>query len=221
MLGSKISNSIYQKDNTINISLTDKDYRDSDKSIFEYSNYSKKLLSNASQNSNYSNTLILTDSYYITQKNKQTLEKRFSNDFEIFKEKFENFLRFEDVPIEYVSPIETEFIKFLKIEKVQTLNLVGQWIIDSFDDSKTLLNIVKILGNVANEFLDGQLLTNLFILLNHRDTEIKEYVLRIQEKVMSDVFHNLLSHSHLAPQWIDEYRSELVEMYNEENDLEE
>ena len=94
MLGSKISNSIYQKDNTINISLTDKDYRDSDKSIFEYSNYSKKLLSNASQNSNYSNTLILTDSYYITQKNKQTLEKRFSNDFEIFKEKFENFLRF-------------------------------------------------------------------------------------------------------------------------------
>lgn len=41
MLGSKISNSIYQKDNTINISLTDKDYRDSDKSIFEYSNYSK------------------------------------------------------------------------------------------------------------------------------------------------------------------------------------
>ncbi|MBP6437591.1 MAG: hypothetical protein KA288_09355 [Paludibacteraceae bacterium] len=221
MLGSKISNSIYQKDNTINISLTDKDYRDSDKSIFEYSNYSKKLLSNASQNSNYSNTLILTDSYYITQKNKQTLEKRFSNDFEIFKEKFENFLRFEDVPIEYVSPIEREFIKFLKIEKVQTLNLVGQWIIDSFDDSKTLLNIVKILGNVANEFLDGQLLTNLFILLNHRDTEIKEYVLRIQEKVMSDVFHNLLSHSHLAPQWIDEYRSELVEMYNEENDLEE
>ena len=221
MLGSKISNSIYQKDNTINISLTDKDYRDSDKSIFEYSNYSKKLLSNASQNSNYSNTLILTDSYYITQKNKQTLEKRFSNDFEIFKEKFENFLRFEDVPIEYVSPIEREFIKFLKIEKVQTLNLVVQWIIDSFDDSKTLLNIVKILGNVANEFLDGQLLTNLFILLNHRDTEIKEYVLRIQEKVMSDVFHNLLSHSHLAPQWIDEYRSELVEMYNEENDLEE
>ena len=221
MLGSKISNSIYQKDNTINISLTDKDYRDSDKSIFEYSNYSKKLLSNASQNSNYSNTLILTDSYYITQKNKQTLEKRFSNDFEIFKEKFENFLRFEDVPIEYVSPIEREFIKFLKIEKVQTLNLVGQWIIDSFDDSKTLLNIVKILGNVANEFLDGQLLTNLFILLNHRDTEIKECVLRIQEKVMSDVFHNLLSHSHLAPQWIDEYRSELVEMYNEENDLEE
>ena len=221
MLGSKISNSIYQKDNTINISLTDKDYRDSDKSIFEYSNYSKKLLSNASQNSNYSNTLILTDSYYITQKNKQTLEKRFSNDFEIFKEKFENFLRFEDVPIEYVSPIEREFIKFLKIEKVQTLNLVGQWIIDSFDDSKTLLNIVKILGNVANEFLDGQLLTNLFILLNHRDTEIKEYVLRIQEKVMSDVFHNVLSNAELAPQWIDEYRIELVEMYNEENDLEE
>lgn len=219
MLESKVSNTIYLKDNNLNISLTEKDYRDLDKSIFEYNNYSKKLLSNISQNSNYSNTLILTDSSYITQKNKQTIEKRFSNDFEIFKEKFENFLRFEDVPIEYVSPIEREFVKFLKIEKVQTLNLVGQWIIDSFDDSKTLLNIVKILGNVANEFLDGQLLTNLFILLNHRDTEIKEYVLRIQEKVMSEVFHKLLSNSHLAPQWIDEYRSELVEMYNEESTL--
>jgi hypothetical protein len=217
MLESKISNNTFLQGNNINASSINKDYKSSDNNVFEYSDYSKKLLSSASQNSNYSNTLILTDSYYIKKKNKQNIEKRFSNDFDIFKEKFENFLRFEDVPIEYVSPIEREFIKFLKMEKVQTLNLVGQWIIDSFNDSKTLLNIVKILGNVANDFLDGQLLTNLFILLNHRDTEIKEYVLRIQEKVMSEVFHNLLSHSHLAPQWIDEYRLELVEMYNEEN----
>lgn len=55
------------------------------------------------------------------------------------------------------------------------------------------------------------------MLLNHKDTEVKEYVLRIQEKVMSEDFHKLLTHSHLAPQWIDEYRLELVEMYNEEN----
>lgn len=217
MLESKISNITFLQGNNINASSINKDYKSSDNNVFEYSDYSKKLISSASQNSNYSNTLILTDLYYIKKKNKQNIEKRFSNDFDIFKEKFENFLRFEDVPIEYVSPIEREFIKFLKMEKVQTLNLVGQWIIDSFNDSKTLLNIVKILGNVANDFLDGQLLTNLFILLNHRDTEIKEYVLRIQEKVMSEVFHNLLSHSHLAPQWIDEYRLELVEMYNEEN----
>ena len=217
MLESKVSNNTFLQGNNINASSINKDYKSSDNNVFEYSDYSKKLLSSASQNSNYSNTLILTDSYYIKKKNKQNIEKRFSNYFDIFKEKFENFLRFEDVPIEYVSPIEREFIKFLKMEKVQTLNLVGQWIIDSFNDSKTLLNIVKILGNVANDFLDGQLLTNLFILLNHRDTEIKEYVLRIQEKVMSEVFHNLLSHSHLAPQWIDEYRLELVEMYNEEN----
>ena len=38
---------------------------------------------------------------------------------------------------------------------------------------------------------------------------------------MSEIFHNVLSNAELAPQWIDEYRIELVEMYNEENDLEE
>ena len=34
---------------------------------------------------------------------------------------------------------------------------------------------------------------------------------------MSEIFHNVLSNAHLAPQWIDEYRIELVEMYDEEN----
>ncbi|MGC3819308.1 hypothetical protein [Acinetobacter sp. G11] len=217
MLESKISNAAFLKDKGINTSSISKDYTPLFDNPIVYNNYTNTLLSNASKNNNYSNTLSITDYFIIEKKNRNTFEKRFSNDFEIFKEKFDNFLRFEDVPIEYVSPIEKEFVKFLKMEKVQTLNHVGQWIIDSYNDSKLLLNIVKILGNVANEFLDSQFLTNLFILLNHKDTEIKEYVLRIQEKVMSDVFHRLLTHSHLAPQWIDEYRLELVEMYNEEN----
>lgn len=182
--------------------------------------YSRKLVSNISNEINYSNTLISTDYSYLKENNKKILEKKFSNDFEVFKEKFENFLRFEDVPIEYVSPIEKEFISFIKRHKIHTLNLVAQWIIDSFDDPKTLLNIVKILGNVAVEFIDNQFITNLCILLNHKDTEIKEYVLRIQEKVMSEVFHKVLSNAHLAPQWIDEYRFELVETYNEENSKE-
>lgn len=179
--------------------------------------YSKNLLSKAFQDVNYSNTLISTDLSYIQEKNKKIVERKLINDFENFKEKFENFLRFEDVPIEYVSPIEREFISFLKLYKIQTLNLVAQWIIDSYHDPKTLLNIVKILGNVATDFIDNNFIINLCILLNHKDTEVKEYVLRIQEKVMSEIFHNVLSNAHLAPQWIDEYRIELVEMYDEEN----
>lgn len=179
-------------------------------------NYTHKLQSNTYYH-NYTNTQSITDIDAIEERNWRIQEERFANDFDIFKEKFENFLRFEDIPIEYISPIEREFIRFLKMEKVQTLNLVGQWIIDSYHDSKILINIVKILGNVAEDFLDNQFLTNLLILLNHKDTEIKEYVLRIQEKVMSDVFHSLLVNSLLAPQWIDEYRLELVETFVEEN----
>lgn len=198
-------------------STIDMDYKPISDDVLFKKYYSKNLSIQIPQDLNYSNTLITTDFTYEETKKKAIFERRFNNDFEIFKEKFENFLRFEDVPIEYVSPIEKEFVRFLKMEKIQTLNLVAQWIIDSFDDSKTLLNIVKILGNVATDFLDNQLIINLCILLNHKDTEIKEYVLRIQEKVMSDIFHNLLSNAHLAPQWIDDYRIELVEIYNEEN----
>ena len=182
--------------------------------------YSKKLLSNELKDFNYSNTLISTDYSYLQEKNKKIIERKFLSDFENFKEKFENFLRFEDVPIEYVSPIEREFVGFLKYHKIQTLNLVAQWIIDSYHDPKTLLNIVKILGNVAADFIDSQFITNLCILLHHQDIEVKEYVLRVQEKVMSEIFHKVLSNAHLAPQWIDEYRAELVEMYNEENSAE-
>lgn len=217
ILSNITSSNLSFRENTSSIST---DYKSlSDHNLLN-KDYFKKLVSNISNEINYSNTLISTDYSYLKENNKKILEKNFSNDFEIFKEKFENFLRFEDVPIEYVSPIEKEFISFIKRHKIQTLNLVAQWIIDSFDDPKTLLNIVKILGNVAVEFIDNQFITNLCILLNHKDTEVKEYVLRIQEKVMSEVFHKVLSNAHLAPQWIDEYRIELVETYNEENSKE-
>lgn len=218
MLGFNISNiTSSQYRESIDKSSIDIDYKPlSDKGLFDKT-YSKNLLTSIFQDVNYSNTLISTDFSYIQEKSKKIIERKVFDDFENFKDKFENFLRFEDVPIEYVSPIEKEFISFLKFHKIQTLNLVAQWIIDSFNDSKTLLNIVKILGNVATDFIDSQLITNLCILLNHKDTEVKEYVLRIQEKVMSEIFHNILSNAHLAPQWIDEYRIELVEMYNEEN----
>ena len=221
MLGFNISNiTSSQYRESIDKSSIDIDYKPLSSKCWFYQNYSKKLLTSISQDINYSNTLISTDFSYLQEKSKKIIERKVFNDFENFKDKFENFLRFEDVPIEYVSPIEREFVGFLKYHKIQTLNLVAQWIIDSYHDPKTLLNIVKILGNVAADFIDSQFITNLCILLHHQDIEVKEYVLRVQEKVMSEIFHKVLSNAHLAPQWIDEYRAELVEMYNEENSAE-
>lgn len=148
-------------------------------------------------------------------------ENKRISEFDIFKTKFENFLRFEDIPIEYTSPIEKEFIRFLQIDNTQTLNMVGQWIIDSYGNPKILLNIVKILGNVAKEYLNGQLISTLYMMLNHKDTELNEYILRIQEKILDDTFHIYLKDSHLAPKWIDDYRIELVELYLEEKGVKE
>lgn len=151
MLEPNISNSTLSYRNDINTSLNNSDQTLKNDNSINHINYSKKLVSKDYQISTYSNTLTITDFSYIDKQNQKNIEQKFSNNFEIFKEKFENFLRFEDIPIEYVSPIEKEFVKFLKMEKVQTVNLVGQWIIDSFHDSKKLLNIVKILGNIAND----------------------------------------------------------------------
>ncbi|EMU37263.1 hypothetical protein ABNIH23_19273, partial [Acinetobacter baumannii ABNIH23] len=50
-----------------------------------------------------------------------------------------------------------------------------------------------------------------------KDTEIKEYALRIQEKLMLPSYNNVLKHSKLTPKWIDDYRKELVELYEEDN----
>lgn len=202
--------------------ITDQFSIDTSYNIFSDNNFinhlhPKRLKSTIIEEECYSDNLSLNDFIDVQERIKKIAEQKFFRDFEVFKEKFENFLRFEDVPIEYVSPIEKDFVSFLKLNKLHTLNLVAQWIIDSFDDPKTLLNIVKILGNVSQDFIDSQLITNLCILLNHKDTEVKEYVLRIQEKVMSEIFHKVLTNAQLAPQWIDEYRRELVEMYNEEN----
>ncbi|EPJ3328044.1 TPA: hypothetical protein NU702_003654, partial [Acinetobacter baumannii] len=65
--------------------------------------------------------------------------------------------------------------------------------------------------------IDHQFLTNFLIVLNHKDTEIKEYALRIQEKLMLPSYNNVLKHSKLTPKWIDDYRKELVELYEEDN----
>ncbi|MDC5054801.1 hypothetical protein OHW28_17680, partial [Acinetobacter baumannii] len=122
---------------------------------------------------------------------------------------------YEDVPVDYVSPIENELIRFYKNSKVEIQEQISQWIIDSFANTKVLLNILKILGNIAPEFIDHQFLTNFLIVLNHKDTEIKEYALRIQEKLMHKAYNNVLKNSKLTPKWIDDYRKELVEMYED------
>ncbi|EHU1204259.1 hypothetical protein B8Z49_RS18000, partial [Acinetobacter baumannii] len=123
----------------------------------------------------------ITDPTVIEQKIGEESLKQIKREFDIFKNKFDNFLRYEDVPVDYVSPIENELINFYKHSKVEVQEQISQWIIDSFDNTKVLLNILKILGNIAPDFIDHQFLTNFLIVLNHKDTEIKEYALRIQE----------------------------------------
>ncbi|MCE6843464.1 hypothetical protein KSA91_19175, partial [Acinetobacter baumannii] len=159
----------------------------------------------------------ITDPTVIEQKIGEESLKQIKREFDIFKNKFDNFLRYEDVPVDYVSPIENELINFYKHSKVEVQEQISQWIIDSFDNTKVLLNILKILGNIAPDFIDHQFLTNFLIVLNHKDTEIKEYALRIQEKLMLPSYNNVLKHSKLTPKWIDDYRKELVELYEEDN----
>lgn len=183
----------------------------------EYKNNFQKLSIKIDKNYLFSKMISITDSASLeTYKEEQTYTKILSN-FTEFKEEFESSLRFEDIPTEYVSPIEKNFIYLLEKHRDKTLSLVSQWIIDSFDKKQILLNIVKILGNVAVDFVDLQLVVNIALTLNHEDTEIKEYALRIQEKLLDESFHKFLLHAHLAPKWIDEYRLELVEMYNEKS----
>ncbi|XQG13579.1 hypothetical protein ACOCHY_12620 [Acinetobacter baumannii] len=159
----------------------------------------------------------ITDPTVIEQKIGEESLKQIKREFDIFKNKFDNFLRYEDVPVDYVSPIENELINFYKHSKVEVQEQISQWIIDSFDNTKVLLNILKILGNIAPDFIDHQFLTNFLIVLNHKDTEIKEYALRIQEKLMLPSYNIVLKHSKLTPKWIDDYRKELVELYEEDN----
>ncbi|EHU3347471.1 hypothetical protein AXY20_RS09530 [Acinetobacter baumannii] len=163
------------------------------------------------------NVISITDPVVVEKKIEEESLKQIKKDFEIFKIKFDNFLRYEDVPVDYVSPIENELISFYKNSKAEIQGQISQWIIDSFSNTKVLLNILKILGNIASDFIDHQFLTNFLIVLNHKDTEIKEYALRIQEKLMLESYNNVLEHSRLTPKWIDDYRKELVEMYKEES----
>lgn len=196
--------------------------------MYDSDNFSKIITSydveeiiNSNQGDNtqyYLNTDVvsITDPLILEQKKEEESLKQIKKDFDIFKIKFDNFLRYEDVPVDYVSPIERELINFYKNSKVEIQEQISQWIIDSFANTKVLLNILKILGNIAPEFIDHQFLTNFLIVLNHEDTEIKEYALRIQEKLMLQSYNNVLKHSKLTPKWIDDYRKELVEMYEED-----
>ncbi|EPJ3329622.1 hypothetical protein LJ595_004007, partial [Acinetobacter baumannii] len=82
----------------------------------------------------------ITDPTVIEQKIGEESLKQIKREFDIFKNKFDNFLRYEDVPVDYVSPIENELINFYKHSKVEVQEQISQWIIDSFDNTKVLLN---------------------------------------------------------------------------------
>ncbi|TWH63820.1 hypothetical protein LX59_03071 [Azomonas agilis] len=143
----------------------------------------------------------------------------FENQFNEFRFRFEKHISFEEIPIDFESNIERELITLLNLNKIFTVNYISQWVIDSYDKDKSLINILKLLGNLDYDLLGSEITLVFAAVLSNKNTEIKEYALRVQEKWMDYHYHKILSQSELKPKWIDDYRKELLSIYKEINGI--
>lgn len=136
------------------------------------------------------------------------------NELKQFESRFLSFLKYDDIPIDYTCHIEKELVTLFKRDKETCVNWLSDKIIKYYDNSRILLNLLKLIGNI-----DGTVgAISYFIFgttLSHTNVEIKEFALRIQEKWQSKEYHQILKNSHMSPKWLDEYRQEIVKDFEE------
>ncbi len=110
------------------------------------------------------------------------------------KSKCEDLVRvwLDNYPLQTKEAINTLFLRNLKNEKV-------------------LISILHTISHLDYDSVYPQAQTIALACLSNKDVEIKEYGLRIFESWANEDSIESLEQQHLTPEWLDEYRQEIIE----------
>ncbi len=127
-----------------------------------------------------------------------------------FQNVFVSTLKNQELEIDYKNHIEFLLEDFFLENEYVTKDWLNEVYVSNYNDTKFLVNILKIIGN-----LDKQLLKSFGIVISgsalvHKNVEVKEMAIRVFENWNTIESYTFLKNCSLVPKWLNDYKNEVL-----------
>jgi len=155
---------------------------------------------------------IISDSKAVLKSNiefKKHIQSKFQN-------VFVSTLKNHELEIDYKNHIEFLLEELFLENEFVTKDWLNEVYVSNYNDTKFLINILKIIGN-----LDKQLLKSFGIVISgsalaHKNVEVKEMAIRVFENWNTIESYTFLKNCSLVPKWLNDYKNEVLANIEEE-----
>ncbi len=133
-----------------------------------------------------------------------------------FQNVFVSTLKNQELEIDYKNQIEFLLEKLFLENEFVTKDWLNEIYVSNYNDTKFLINILKIIGN-----LDKKLLKSFGIVISgsalvHKNVEVKEMAIRVFENWNTIESYTFLKNCSLVPKWLNDYKNEVLANIEEE-----
>jgi predicted transcriptional regulator len=133
-----------------------------------------------------------------------------------FQHIFVSTLKSQELEIDYKNNIEFLLEELFIENEFVAKDWLNEIYISNYNDTKFLINILKIIGN-----LDKKLLKSFGIVISgsaliHKSVEVKEMAIRVFENWNTVESYTFLKNCTLTPKWLDDYKNEVLVNIEEE-----
>ncbi|MGF7028447.1 hypothetical protein [Sphingobacterium multivorum] len=130
---------------------------------------------------------------------------------------FYSLINTDDLDLDVMTPAEEILRELLSQNFSATITWFNDFFVSIYNSDKMLLNILKILGNLEEYLVKKFAIVIALSGFSHKNMEIREMSIRAFENWGSIDSLTTLKKQSLSPDWLDEYRLEVIK--NIEEDL--
>jgi len=136
---------------------------------------------------------------------------------EKFEPIFVSTLKSQELEIDYRNQIEILLEELFQENQLATKDWLNDVYVEHFQDSRFLINILKIIGNFDKELLSSFGIVPSGAALSHKSAEVKEMAIRVFENWNTIESYTFLKNCSLTPDWLEDYKNQVL--FNIEEEL--
>ncbi|WP_333660913.1 hypothetical protein [Chishuiella changwenlii] len=135
-------------------------------------------------------------------------------------EKFQPFfistLKNQELEIDFKNSVELQLEDLFNENEYVSKDWLNDVFTENFNDTKFLVNILKIIGNFNKELISSFGIVTAGAALSHKNVEVKEMAIRVFENWNTIKSYSFLKQCCLTPKWLDDYKNKVLSNIEEE-----
>lgn len=133
-----------------------------------------------------------------------------------FQDIFVSTLKNQELEIDYKNHIEVLLENYFLENEYVTKDWLNEIYVSNYSDTRFLINIIKIIGNLDKKILKSFGIVISGSALIHKNVEVKEMAIRVFENWNTIESYTFLKNCQLTPKWLNDYKDEVLSNIEEE-----